>query len=73
MVISIRLTEEERAVADSYAELHGYSLAEAFKIALFEKIEDECDTAISQEAYDEYIKNEKKSRPIDDLWKECGI
>ncbi len=73
MAFSIRLTDEERAVAESYAKLHSFSLAEAFKRALFEKIEDEYDVAIGQEAYDEYIAAGKKSRPIDELWKECDL
>ena len=40
MSFSIRLTDTERALAESYAKLHALSLAEAFKRALFEKIED---------------------------------
>lgn len=73
MSFSIRLTEEERALAESYARLHSYSLAEAFKRALFEKIEDEYDVTIGQEAYREYLSSGKQSRPIDELWKECGL
>ena len=73
MSFSIRLTDEERALAESYAKLHSYSLAEAFKKALFEKIEDEYDLAIGQEAYDEFIADGKKSRPVNELWKDCGI
>ena len=73
MAFSIRLTEEERKLAESYARLHSYSLSEAFKRALFEKIEDEYDLTIGQEAYDEYVADERKSRPISELWKECGI
>ena len=73
MSFSIRLTDEERALAESYAKLHSYSLAEAFKKALFEQIEDEYDLAIGQEAYDEFIADGKKSRPVNELWKDCGI
>ncbi|NMA65554.1 MAG: antitoxin [Clostridiaceae bacterium] len=69
MAFSIRLTDEEKKLADSYAKLHAISLGEAFKKALFEKIEDEYDIAVANEAYDEYVKNGKKSRPIDELWK----
>ena len=36
MGFSIRLNEEERMLADSYAKLHAMSLGEAFKRALFE-------------------------------------
>ena len=56
MSFSIRLTEEERKLADSYAKLHSISLAEAFKKALFEKIEDEYDIIIAEEAYKDYEK-----------------
>ena len=73
MAFSIRLTDEERALAESYARLHSFSLAEAFKKALFEKIEDEDDVAVGQEAFDEYVKDGKKSRPISELWKECDL
>ena len=73
MAFSIRLTDEERMLAESYARLHSYSLSEAFKRALFDKIEDEYDLVIGQEAYSEYVADEKKSRPISELWKECGI
>lgn len=37
MAFSIRLTEQEKKIADSYARLHSISLGEAFKQALFEK------------------------------------
>ena len=73
MAFSIRLTDDERMLAESYAKLHSYSLSEAFKRALFEKIEDEYDLMIGEEAYEEYIADEKKSRPIEELWKECDI
>lgn len=73
MSFSIRMTAEERSLADSYAKLHSLSLAEAFKKALFERIEDEYDLAVYNEAYDEYVKSGKKSRPIEDLWKELDI
>ncbi|MBR3070100.1 MAG: antitoxin [Lachnospiraceae bacterium] len=73
MAFSIRLTEEERRLAESYAKLHSFSLAEAFKKALFEKIEDEYDITVGQEAYDEYVADGRKSRPIEELWKECDL
>ena len=43
MAFSIRLTDEERNVAETYAKINSISLGEAFKKALFEKIEDEYD------------------------------
>ena len=73
MVFSIILTEEEKRLADSYAKIHSMSLGEAFKRALFEKIEDEYDVTVADEAYQEYVADGKKSRHIEELWKECEL
>ncbi len=73
MSFSIRLTTEEKSLAESYAKLHSMSLGEAFKKALFEKIEDEYDISIADEAYNDYVKSGKKSRPISELWKELDL
>lgn len=73
MSFSIRLTDEERMLAESYARIHSISLGEAFKKALFERIEDEFDLVAADEAYDEYEKSGKKSRPIEELWRETGL
>ena len=73
MAFSIRLTEEERKLADSYAKLHSMTVGEAFKRALFDRIDEEYDRSVYEEAYNEYVKKSKKSRPIADLWKETGL
>ena len=73
MAFSIRLTDEERMLAESYARLHAYSLSEAFKKALFEKIEEEYDIAVAEEAYNDYEASGRKSRPIEELWKENAL
>ena len=73
MTVSICLTEEERATADGYARNHALSLEDAFKQALFEKIEDEYDAAIAEGAYREYLQGGEKSRPVGELWREQGL
>lgn len=73
MSFSIRMSEEEKALAESYAKLHSMTLSEAFKKALFERIEEEFDLTVAQEAYSEYEKSGKKSRPISELWKELDL
>lgn len=73
MSFSIRLSDEERCLAESYAKLHSLSLGEAFKKALFERIEDEYDLTVANEAHQEYLKNGKKSRPIEELWQELDL
>ena len=59
MVISIRMTDEEKQLADAYAKINGVSLSEAIKRAYFEKIEDEYDIAVADAALREYEKNPK--------------
>ena len=73
MAFSIRLTGEEKALAKSYAKIHAISLGEAFKSALFDRIEDEYDVAVANEAYKEYVDSGRKSRPIEELWKELDL
>ena len=70
MAFSIRLTDEERNVAETYAKINSISLGEAFKKALFEKIEDEYDFNLGEEAYNKYVKSGKKATPIKAFWRE---
>lgn len=72
MAFSIRLTDQEKKIADSYARMHSLSLGEAFKQALFEKIEDEYDLKLYDEAYAEYQKN-PKTYSLDEMKKELGL
>ena len=72
MVISIRMTEEEKQLADAYAKLNGTSLSEAIKKAYFEKIEEEYDIALADAAMREYEKN-PKTYTLEELMKELGL
>ena len=71
MSFSIRLTDHERRLADSYARLHSQSLSEAFKQALFDRIADEFDLQVAREALTDYANDNYQSRPISELWDEC--
>lgn len=73
MSFSIRLTAEEKSLAESYAKIHSMSLGEAFKKALFERIEDEYDIEVAKDAYNEYVEDNCKSRPISKLWEELDL
>lgn len=73
MSFSIRLTAEEKSLAESYAKIHAISVGEAFKRALFERIEDEYDIAVAKEAYEEYTSGGSKSRPISEFWGELEL
>lgn len=59
MVISLRMTEEEKRLAESYAKIHGISVSEAIKRAFFEKVEDEFDIAEADLALREFEKDQK--------------
>ena len=59
MVISLRMTEEEKRLAESYAKIHGISVSEAIKRAFFEKVEDEFDIAEADLALREFEKDPK--------------
>ena len=72
MVISIRMTSEEKELADAYARLNGVSLTEAIKRAYFEKIEDEYDIALADAALREYEKN-PKTYTLEEVMKELGL
>lgn len=69
MVISIRMTDEEKKLADAYAKLNGITLSEAIKRAYFEKIEEEYDISLSESALKEYKKN-PKTYTLDEMKKE---
>ncbi len=73
MAFSIRLNDEEKAIAYSYAEMHSISVGEAFKSALFEKIEDEYDIAVANEAMKEYVESGYNSIPFEEIEKELGL
>lgn len=72
MVVSIRMTAEEKNLADAYARINGVSLSEAIKRAYFEKIEEEYDIALADAALREYEKN-PKTYTLDELEKELGL
>ncbi len=73
MSFSIRLTAEEKSLAESYAKMHAMSVGEAFKKAFFEKIEDEYDIALANEAYEEYVRDGCQSKPISELWESLDL
>lgn len=72
MVISIRMSDEEKKLAEAYAKLTGTTLSDSIKRAFFEKIEDEFDIALADKALKEYEKN-PKTYTLAELMKELEI
>lgn len=73
MVFTMRLSESEKNLAETYAKMHNMSLAEAFKSALFEKIDDEYAIFEAKNAYQQYRKSGSKSMPADEYWKKEDV
>lgn len=73
MSYSIRMTAEERTIAENYAKLHGISLAEAFKKALFDHIEDEYDMKVFADYEADKAKGKIKTYTHEEVWKEFGL
>lgn len=73
MKINIQLTQEEMILAKTYSKNHSMNLEDAFKNALFEKIEDEYDAILADKAYEDYLKDEKNSKPIYELGKSLDL
>ena len=73
MTISVRLNNEDTELFGKCAEMHNMSLSDLIRNDVLEKIEDEYDISIADEAYNDYVKSGKKSRPISELWKELDL
>ena len=69
----LRMTTEERTIAENYAKLHGINIAEAFKRALFEHIEDEYDLKLFEEYEADKAKGNVKTYSHEEVWKEFDL
>lgn len=56
-----------------YAIVRGFSMMIDKEKELDERSVDERDAAVANEAYDEYVREGKNSRPINELWKELNL
>lgn len=71
--ISLRVTEEEKAWMENYADLHGVSLSVAVKEAFFEKLEDEYDLNCIRLHEAEKAKGRMKYFTMDEVKKELNV
>ncbi len=70
MTITINLSKKNEKLFRDYAKKNKISLNKLIIDTVKEKIEDEYDIAIANQAYEEYLKDGQKSRPIQELWDE---
>ena len=72
MTITVRLNEDETALFKSYAELKNISISELVRNSVLEKIEDEFDLRLYEEALKEY-KDNPVTYTLDEVEKELGL
>lgn len=66
--VSLRVSDREKALMESYARLHGVNLSDALKEAFFEKLEDEYDLNMLRKYEQE--KHSEIFYPLDEIIKE---
>ena len=69
-IINLNLSHEEFILFNNFAKMKKTTIEELLKKTLFEKIEDEYDFNLGEEAYNKYVKSGKKATPIKDFWRE---
>jgi len=72
MTVSIRMTDEEKSLAQSFAKLHGMSLSKAIKEVFFNAIEEEYDIAVADKALEEHRKD-NKTISLEELEKDLNL
>ncbi len=73
MTISLELSEADETFLKKCAEMEGITVSEFIRNIVMERIEDEYDVKVANEAYEDYLKDNKKSEPIEKLWEELEI
>lgn len=72
-VISLRLNDREEELLKEVADFEGVGVSSYIKRVIFERIEDEYDLKIAEEAYQKYIESGKKTYSFSDVAKELGF
>jgi len=72
MTFSLRLNEDDTRLIKSYAALQGISVSELLRTAVIERIEDECDLKVYDQAMAEHKKN-PETYSLDDIERELGL
>jgi len=67
--ISIRLSKKEDLLIRNYAKMHKLSVSDLIRASVIERIEDDIDLKL----FDEALKNMKKTYSLDEVKKELGL
>lgn len=69
---TIRFKEEEEKAIEDYSAFMGQSFSEVVRNAILEKLEDEYDIRVGEEAYEEYLKDPVTYTP-EEVRNELGL
>lgn len=72
-LINIRFNKEQLKVINELQKVYNMPVSTMLKQIIFEKIEDDFDISVANEAYKEYVDSGYQSRPIEELWKELNL
>lgn len=72
MSISVRLNKDDTELFKSYAKLNNISVSELVRRAVTEKIEDEYDIQVANEAYEEFLKD-PETKSLEEFKKELDM
>ncbi|KGF13422.1 CopG family transcriptional regulator [Peptostreptococcus sp. MV1] len=72
MSISVRLNKDDTELFKSYAKLNNISVSELVRRAVTEKIEDEYDIQVANEAYEEFLKD-PETKSLEEFKKELEM
>lgn len=71
--ISLRVPEDELVLFKAYAKFNNWSLSDAIRNTMIEKIEDDYDRKVFEEYEAKKAAGKVVTHPIEDLWKELGL
>ena len=72
MSILVRLNKDDTELFKSYAKLNNISVSEMVRRAVTEKIEDEYDIQVANEAYEEFLKD-PETKSLEEFKKELEM
>ena len=71
--VSLRVTNSEKAIMESYAKVQGVSLSDAIKNVFFQQLEDEFDLQTIREYNEKKAKGEVTLYTHEEIVKELGL
>lgn len=72
-IVSLRFNEKEEKILKEFASFENLGLSTYIKKILFERLEDEYDLKLFENAWQEHIETGNKTYSLEDIAKENGI